>query len=241
MNIQIIPLCATLILWLPLKSLAENIPFESCFELAGRHHHIKIDLLMAVAYQESNWKPDARSNANAHGIMQIRWPVTARHLGSKRVAELYNPCLNIDLGARYLRELSEIYEADIDLVLAAYNYGPTRIKRPSDIPDSVWRYINNVKQHRARIAAQLAIPVGQAGDTSSNMVELIRFNHRHRAVLFLSSLRLQAPGAILSLSKRQGKTTIFLNRQLTSTEAHYRLTRLIPGLYQHSSIEHKQF
>ena len=44
-------------------------PYQSCFEIASRMHDVPVDLLLAVAATESAWDPDARSHANAHGIM----------------------------------------------------------------------------------------------------------------------------------------------------------------------------
>ena len=79
---------------------SKRYPYQGCFEVAAQMHAVPLELLLAVAATESNWQADARSDANAHGIMQIQWPGTARHLGVKRVAELYNPCLNISLGAQ---------------------------------------------------------------------------------------------------------------------------------------------
>ena len=104
-----------------------SFPFQPCFEVAAKLHQVPLDLLLAVAATESAWNPDARTNADAHGIMQIQWPGTARHLGVKRVSELYNPCLNIELGARYLRQLMDDNGGDLERSLAAYNYGPSRI------------------------------------------------------------------------------------------------------------------
>ena len=231
MSIRMALVCACLIQCIPVRVFSDPIPFESCFELASRQHDVEVDLLMAVAYQESNWKADARSEANAHGIMQIRWPLTARHLGSKRVAELYNPCLNINLGARYLNELTLKYNGDIDLTLAAYNYGPTRITRQEDIPASVLGYVERVKKYRKRILKQMNRPAIRAVTESSAEVELIRFTHHQRAIRTLSNLRTQVPGAALSLSKHQEHSIIFLNTEHTTAVAHYRLARLLPDIY----------
>ena len=78
-------------------TMPKRYPYQGCFEIASTMHNVPLDLLLAVAATESNWNPDAHSNKNAHGIMQIQWPGTARHLGARRVSELYNPCLNIEL------------------------------------------------------------------------------------------------------------------------------------------------
>ena len=111
-------------------------------------HHVPLDLLLAVAATESNWDPTARSHANAHGVMQIQWPGTARHLGVRRVSELYNPCLNIELGARYLRELLDSNDGDVARALASYNYGPTRINQSPTIPAGARKYVETVARHR---------------------------------------------------------------------------------------------
>lgn len=152
---------------------ASDYPYQSCFELAARLHDVPLEMLLAVAATESNWDPDARSHADAHGIMQIQWPGTARHLGVRRVSELYNPCLNIELGARYLRELLDRNGGDADRALAAYNYGPTRIDRSVELPAGAQRYVDTVAGHRRRIEA------GAAGirDRAAEPGRVMRFDH----------------------------------------------------------------
>lgn len=133
-------------------STDETYPYQSCFEIASRMHDVPVDLLLAVAATESAWDPDARSHANAHGIMQIQWPGTARHLGVKRVSELYNPCLNIELGTRYLRELLDANGGDVERALAAYNYGPGRIASAAELPGGAKAYASKVAYHQSRIS-----------------------------------------------------------------------------------------
>lgn len=158
---------------------SERIPYRGCFEVASRMHQVPLDLLLAVAATESNWNPDARSTADAHGIMQIQWPGTAKHLGVTRVSELYNPCLNIELGARYLNELIERNAGDVERALAAYNYGPTRIAAESTLPPGAARYVATVSRHRKAIAGRTArdldtVQVRAAGSE-------ISFDHPARA------------------------------------------------------------
>jgi membrane-bound lytic murein transglycosylase MltF len=130
-----------------------TFPYQGCFEVAAQLHQVPLDLLLAVAATESAWNPDARSNADAHGIMQIQWPGTAHHLGVKRVAELYNPCLNIELGARYLAELLDMHGGDETRALASYNYGPGRIARSAELPTGARDYVDTVFNHRRTVAA----------------------------------------------------------------------------------------
>ncbi len=173
---------------------ASGYPYQSCFEIASRMHDMPLDVLLAVAAAESAWDPDARSHANAHGIMQIQWPGTARHLGVTRVSELYNPCLNIELGARYLRELLDRNGGDLERALAAYNYGPSRIEGVAVLPEGASRYVATVSGQRRRILAAAdagagGAPVMPAGDG------VMRFDHAARARGYAASLNAQVTTA----------------------------------------------
>ncbi|HEY5647358.1 MAG TPA: lytic transglycosylase domain-containing protein [Pseudomonadales bacterium] len=165
-------------------------PYQSCFEIASRMHDVPVDLLLAVAATESAWDPDARSHANAHGIMQIQWPGTARHLGVTRLSELYNPCLNIELGSRYLRELLDANGGDVERALAAYNYGPGRIARAEELPGGAKAYASKVAYHQSRISAKSA----QAG-AQLIVAQGVVFGSGTRARHFARSLNDRIQGA----------------------------------------------
>ena len=187
-----------LCLLLSVRADAARYPYQSCFEIASRLHDVPLDVLLAVAATESAWDPDARSHANAHGIMQIQWPGTARHLGVTRVSELYNPCLNIDLGARYLRELLDRSDGDLTRALAAYNYGPSRIEGLPVLPDGAVRYVETVAGHRDRIVGAAASPAAlpTAVDPAvPSGAELVRFDHRARARRYAETLNRQVSSA----------------------------------------------
>jgi hypothetical protein len=106
---------------------AMQFPYKDCFQRAAAAHDLPETLLLAVARGESDFKPRARSHANAYGLMQILWPSTANHLGIHRLSDLMKPCTNVDAGARYLKELLEQFDGNLHRTLAAYNYGPSRI------------------------------------------------------------------------------------------------------------------
>ena len=125
-----------------------RFPHATCFGAAAVEYELPETLLLAVARGESDFEATARSRANAHGVMQILWPDTAKHLGIHRLSQLYDPCTNIDAGARYLKELLELYDGNLHLALAAYNYGPRRI--PSDgrpIPSGANWYSGYIYRH----------------------------------------------------------------------------------------------
>jgi soluble lytic murein transglycosylase len=88
-------------------------------------------LLAAVIYRESRFDAGARSSSGAIGLMQLL-PETAKgialHTGGSRfrVADLYDPEINVRYGAFYLRRLLTKY-GDERLALAAYNAGQANV------------------------------------------------------------------------------------------------------------------
>jgi soluble lytic murein transglycosylase-like protein len=87
-------------------------------------------LLSAVAWTESGFRPQAVSGAGAQGLMQIM-PATARGLG----VDPLDPQQALLGGARYLRQQLDAFGGRADLALAAYNAGPTAVRRAGGIPD----------------------------------------------------------------------------------------------------------
>lgn len=79
-----------------------RFPYQDCFEEAAQTYNIPLPILLALARGESNFKSRASSDKNCHGLMQIRWPTTANHLGITRLKDLFDPCINI----RVFRSLS---------------------------------------------------------------------------------------------------------------------------------------
>jgi soluble lytic murein transglycosylase-like protein len=92
----------------------------------------KIDpkLLLAVMKVESGCATDSLSPRGAVGLMQIL-PSTASSLGKLNA---HQPSENIRAGAKYLRELKNQFGPDLQLTLAAYNAGPTAVRKYKGIP-----------------------------------------------------------------------------------------------------------
>ena len=92
------------------------------------------DLILALIRQESSFQASARSKANARGLMQVL-PSTGRTLARQAgitkysVGRLYTPETNIALGTRYLASLLQRYGGKVELALAAYNAGNSRVDR----------------------------------------------------------------------------------------------------------------
>ena len=81
---------------------------------------------------ESAWMSDARSGADARGLMQLL-PDTGAAVARRHGLDwgggdtLYDPAINIALGTRYLAELAGRFSGSPWLASAAYNAGPNRV------------------------------------------------------------------------------------------------------------------
>lgn len=112
------------------QSSVTSEALEEFFQKAADTYGISIDLLRAVAKQESGFQTDVVSSAGAIGVMQLM-PSTASYLG---VSNPYNAEENIMGGAKLLSELLNRYNGDLSLALAAYNAGSGAVDKYGTIP-----------------------------------------------------------------------------------------------------------
>jgi hypothetical protein len=178
-----------------------SYPYDHCFRSASQKYDLPLALLLAVVRGESNFNPRAKSDRNCHGLMQIQWPGTAKHLDIYRLEALYEPCTNIRAGARYLRELLDRYNDNLHLALAAYNYGPGRINNRAgagQIPRGANWYSGYIYHHLTYIL-QGATATGTATSgrpkkySRQKHLALITFNQPYRANAYYEYLRKRAP------------------------------------------------
>ena len=121
--------------------------FRTAFVRAARDTGFQLSMLVAVAQVESRFLPNARSNADARGLLQVM-PATAAALK----LDENRPSTNVLAGARYLKILLDRY-ARTDLALAAYNAGPTAVDQAGGAPwPETQTYIANVQQRWAALA-----------------------------------------------------------------------------------------
>jgi soluble lytic murein transglycosylase len=91
-------------------------------------------LILGVIRQESAFKEEARSSANARGLMQVL-PTTGKRLAREArvprysTPKLFRPETNIVLGTRHLAALLRQFGHREELALAAYNAGENRVDR----------------------------------------------------------------------------------------------------------------
>ena len=91
-------------------------------------------IVLGLIRQESAFMADAKSHADARGLMQVL-PSTGRQLARQAgirgytTAKLFQPGTNIALGTRHLSSLLELFAGKIELALAGYNAGLQRARR----------------------------------------------------------------------------------------------------------------
>ncbi|HEY6131469.1 MAG TPA: lytic transglycosylase domain-containing protein [Halioglobus sp.] len=126
----------------------DNIPlqlgaFEYAINSSAKKYRVDPALVRAVIHAESAFRPGARSNKGALGLMQLM-PGTARDMG---VVNVMSPEDNIQGGVRYLAWLLEQNSGNTLLATAAYNAGPGAVKRYNGIPpfEETQTYVKRVK------------------------------------------------------------------------------------------------
>jgi soluble lytic murein transglycosylase-like protein len=118
-----------------------DVPFGKEIAKAATKHALDSLLVASVVEIESTFRPDAGSHKGAVGLMQLL-PSTA---GLSR-AKLKNPRTNLDAGAQYLAKMIERFDGDLGLALAAYNAGPTNVRRYQGVPpfEETQQYVQKV-------------------------------------------------------------------------------------------------
>ena len=123
-----------------LKSQKVNV--DEIIDTFSEKYDIDRDFIKAIINKESGFNVNATSKKGAMGLMQLM-PTTAKSLG---VADAYNPWENVEGGVKYLKKLLNTYNDDKKMALAAYNAGPTAVKRYGGIPPykETQNYVNSI-------------------------------------------------------------------------------------------------
>jgi len=141
------------------------LAFEREIDMHARSTGLDAAWVLGLIRAESAWMPDARSSANAWGLMQLL-PSTARavarraKLPYRAPSDLTRPPLNIALGTRHLADVLGDFDGRVWLATAAYNAGAAPVRRwlaerPA-LPTDLWIETIPYRETREYVARVLA-------------------------------------------------------------------------------------
>ncbi|HEX7480053.1 MAG TPA: lytic transglycosylase domain-containing protein [Polyangiales bacterium] len=116
--------------------------YDPHIQEAAQLYQLPQAFIRAIVLVESNFYPDAVSQAGAVGLMQLM-PDTAASMG---VLDPFDPRQNVLGGTRYLRVLANKFNGDLVLTVAAYNAGETVVEKYRGVPpfSETRSYVRNV-------------------------------------------------------------------------------------------------
>lgn len=144
------------LMWL-LCLVISKLSLADCFDKAGSYYQIDPDYLRAIAWQESNFNPNAK-NKNKDGsfdlgVMQINsktFNAIKNEYPTLSESDLINhPCLNIHIGAMILSRNFALYGKNW-LAVGMYNAG---MKNTNTSIKNRFHYANKIYQHYQKIKA----------------------------------------------------------------------------------------
>lgn len=92
-------------------------------------------LMLAIARQESTFRPKIGSSAGAQGVMQLMPPTakfvarTEANVSTKHASNLSDPASSLRLGSYYLRQMIKRSDGNLVYALASYNAGPGNLDK----------------------------------------------------------------------------------------------------------------
>jgi soluble lytic murein transglycosylase-like protein len=130
-----------------------QVPFGSIIYNEAKKQNLPPELVAAVVHTESKFKPTARSQAGAMGLMQLV-PKTGRWMGARN---LMNPTENVMAGTKYLRYLSDRFDGDQQKIIAAYNAGEGNVRRFGGVPPfrETRNYVQRVRSFQTDLQDQM--------------------------------------------------------------------------------------
>ncbi|MCP4399584.1 MAG: tetratricopeptide repeat protein [bacterium] len=144
--------------------LAYPLSYPQLVSQSAKRNGIDPALVLSLMFAESAFDPEAFSPSGAIGLMQLM-PATGARLAREEAQTIvseqdyFQPPVNIALGARYLRDLSKLFDNHLPPVIAGYNAGEHRVitwwnteqhqqdvaRFISNIPyKETWRYVQKV-------------------------------------------------------------------------------------------------
>ena len=119
-----------------------HLRYDPYISKAARRFSVDPLLIKAIISAESNFDRTAVSKKGAKGLMQLM-PAT---INDMNVSDPFDAEDNITGGTRYFSRLLKTFNGDLNLTLAAYNAGPTVVKKIGRVPkiSETRNYVNKV-------------------------------------------------------------------------------------------------
>jgi len=123
----------------------ETYRLEALINHFANKFQLDAALIKAVIKVESDFNPRVVSSKGAQGLMQLM-PETAQEVG---VNNPFDPSQSIYGGSLYLRKMLDSFDRNLDYALAAYNAGPTTVRKYGGIPPykETQNYVKRVKHY----------------------------------------------------------------------------------------------
>ena len=136
---------------------------------SARHYDIDPLLIFSIIKAESKFNPNAISNRGAKGLMQImdqtgEWAATELKQSDFTTDQLFDPKVNIEIGAWYVAKLLKQYHGDVSILLAAYNAGT----------GNVYKWRNNTEYSLDGVTLDY-IPFGETRDYVEKVNRNLKF------------------------------------------------------------------
>lgn len=131
-----------------------NTSIDSAIKTAAQKYNVDPEFIKAIIKQESDFDPKSVSSAGAMGLMQLM-PENCKDYG---VSNPYDINQNIDAGTRQLKDYLNMYSNNKEMALAAYNAGPTRMRRRGitdtsqfgKLPNETQNYVKKVMNYYSK-------------------------------------------------------------------------------------------
>jgi len=135
-------------------------PYDAEVKIAAKMSELPPTLIYGVIRQESLYEPSAASSADARGLMQLTLDTARRtarkwHLAVPTADALFQPTVNVALGAAHLKDLLGQFGGQVPLALAGYNAGPGAVRRwlpAAETDPDIW--IENIPYNETRAYVQ---------------------------------------------------------------------------------------
>lgn len=125
---------------------------------------VRPELMLSIIRQESAFNPNARSPADAFGLMQVIPQVAKIHekatgIQVEHFEELYRPEINIPVGAALLADLDKKYRGQFVLTAAAYNASERAIEGwlKTRLQDDPLEFIEDIPYEETKAYVKLVL------------------------------------------------------------------------------------